>query len=153
MLALPTGPENAVALLALAGYHTCVPVNASCTASELRNDVRRLNVKAVLTTKGAEHQLELRCLYVEEGCDVIYVEPRNSGPPGLFDLSLFDDMPALPRSLLPRLHRLTDQSLILHTSGTSGTKKVVPYRLLSLIVGAFAVVHSWDLQSTDVNCE
>jgi acyl-CoA synthetase (AMP-forming)/AMP-acid ligase II len=27
MLALPTGPENAVALLALASYYTCVPVD------------------------------------------------------------------------------------------------------------------------------
>ncbi|KAJ7869391.1 AMP-dependent synthetase and ligase [Mycena leptocephala] len=37
------------------------------------------------------------------------------------------------------LHGLTDQSLILHTSGTSGKKKVVPYTLLSLIVGTCAV--------------
>lgn len=50
-------------------------------------------------------------------------------------------------------HLLTDRSLILHTSGTSGKKKVVPYTLLSLIVGTCAVVTSWDLRPTDVNCE
>ena len=153
MLAFPTGPENAVALLALASYHTCVPVNASCTPSELRDDARRLNVKALLTTKDAEDHLELRRLYTEQGCDIIYIEPRTSGPPGLFDLSLFDNMPAIPRSLPSQLHGLADHSLVLHTSGTSGTKKAVPYRLISLIVGAFAIIHSWDLQRTDVNRE
>ncbi|KAJ6465986.1 AMP-dependent synthetase and ligase [Mycena vulgaris] len=50
-----------------------------------------------------------------------------------------------------RPHRLRDRSLILHTSGTSGKKKVVPYTLLSLIVGTCAVVESWDLQPADVN--
>ncbi|EEB86796.1 hypothetical protein MPER_16114, partial [Moniliophthora perniciosa FA553] len=48
-------------------------------------------------------------------------------------------------------HTLDDLSLVLHTSGTSGKKKVVPYTLRSLIVGTWAVVHSWDLQMTDVN--
>ena len=153
MLAFPTGPENAVALLALASYYICVPVNSSCTASELRDDARRLNVKAVLTTRDAEHHLELRRLYTEQGCDIIYIEPRSSGPPGLFDLSLFDNMPAIPHSLPSQLHGLADQSLVLHTSGTSGAKKAVPYRLISLIVGAFAIIQSWGLQPTDVNRE
>lgn len=151
MLVLPSGPENAVALLALASYHTCAPVNASCTASELRDDARRLNAKAVLTTKDAEERLELRRLCGDLGCEIVYIEPRTSGPTGLFDLSLIDNTPALPCSHPSQLHGLADQSLVLHTSGTSGTKKVVPYRLMSLIVGTACVMHSWDLKPTDVN--
>ncbi|KAF8227072.1 acetyl-CoA synthetase-like protein [Tricholoma matsutake] len=151
MLVLPTEPENAVALLALASYHTCAPVNVNCTALELSDDARRLNAKAVLTTKNVEHRLELRRLSTELGCEIIYIEPRSSGPAGLFDLSLIDNAPALPPSCPSRLHGLADRSLILHTSGTSGTKKVVPYRLISLIVGTVCVVHSWDLRTTDVN--
>ena len=38
MMALPTGPENALALLAVATYFNCAPVNASCTAEELISD-------------------------------------------------------------------------------------------------------------------
>ena len=37
MLALPTGPENALALLAVSSYFNCAPVNASCTAEELQD--------------------------------------------------------------------------------------------------------------------
>jgi acyl-coenzyme A synthetase/AMP-(fatty) acid ligase len=151
MLVLPTGPENAVALLALTGYHTCAPVNASCTASELSDDARRLNAKAVMTIKDAEDRLELRRLRTELGCEIIYIEPRTSGPAGLFDMSLINNMPSLSRSVPLQLQGLADQSLVLHTSGTSGTKKVVPYHLLSLIVGSLCVVHSWDLRPTDVN--
>jgi acyl-coenzyme A synthetase/AMP-(fatty) acid ligase len=151
MLVLPTGPENAVALLALASYHTCAPVNASCTASELSDDARRLNAKAVLTTKDVEDRLELRRLSRELGCEIIYIEPRTSGPTGLFDVSLIDNISTLPPSRPTPLNRLADQSLVLHTSGTSGTKKVVPYRLISLIVGTVSVVHSWDLRPSDVN--
>ncbi|KAJ7700217.1 hypothetical protein B0H14DRAFT_3651598, partial [Mycena olivaceomarginata] len=60
MIVLPTGPENALALLSLASYHTCAPVNASCTAAELLDDARRLNAKAIVTTRDAEERLELR---------------------------------------------------------------------------------------------
>ena len=150
MLVLPTGPENAVALLALASYHTCAPVNASCTASELRDDARRLNAKAVMTTKDVEDRLELRHLYKDLGCEIVYVEPRSSGPVGLFDLSLLDNQPVSSSCPSP-LQGLADQALILHTSGTSGTKKIVPYRLISLIASTLCVVHSWDLRPTDVN--
>jgi len=151
ILALPTGPENAVALLSLVTYHTCAPVNANCTASELHDDARRLNAKAVLTTRDAEDRLGLHRLYRELGCEIVYIEKRISGPAGLFDLFLMDNMPSVSPSTPSQLHGLADQSLIMHTSGTSGKKKVVPYRLLSLIVGAFSVVHSWDLRPDDVN--
>jgi acyl-coenzyme A synthetase/AMP-(fatty) acid ligase len=145
MIVLPTGPENALALLAVASYHTCAPVNTSCTSSELRDDAERLNVKAVVTTKDAEGRLELKSLHEELGCDIIYIHPLPSGPAGLFDMSLMDDIDlAVDEEIRKptRLHRLYDQSLILHTSGTSGKKKVVPYTLRSLIVGTWAVVQS-----------
>ena len=57
---------------------------------------------------------------------------------------------SLPPILAPRTY---DQSLVLHTSGTSGKKKVVPYTLRSLIVGTCAVALSWDLKPSDVNSE
>ncbi|KAJ7098543.1 AMP-dependent synthetase and ligase [Mycena belliarum] len=149
MVALPTGPENALALLALATYHTCAPVNASCTAPELLDDARRLNARAVVTTRDAEARLELRALRDALGCEVVFVEPRASGPCGMFDMAVMGEEQVLGPPSTP--HGLTDQSLILHTSGTSGKKKVVPYSLLSLIVGTCAVVESWDLRPSDVN--
>lgn len=153
MVVLPTGPENALALLAVASYHTCAPMNASCTASELKDDAVRLNAKAVVTTRDAEERLELQQLQNDLGCEIIYIEGRSSGPAGIFDMDVMGDVffeiPLRPS----RLHGLDDRSLILHTSGTSGKKKVVPYTLRSLIVGTCAVVHSWDLQRHDINRE
>ena len=40
--------------------------------------------------------------------------------------------------------------LLLHTSGTSGTKKLVPYSLDMLIVGVGCITASWNLKPTDV---
>ncbi|KAJ7780297.1 AMP-dependent synthetase and ligase [Mycena maculata] len=151
MVVLPTGPENALALLALASYYTCAPVNASCTAAELLDDAERLRAKAIVTTRDAEERLELRKLSDALGCDVVYIEPRTSGPCGLFDMDTIGEATMQVPLRPSKLHGLGDQSLILHTSGTSGKKKVVPYSLLSLIVGTCAVVESWDLHESDVN--
>jgi acyl-coenzyme A synthetase/AMP-(fatty) acid ligase len=133
ILALPTGCENALALLAISSYHTCAPINASCTATELKEDAERLRAKAVVTTRDTAERLELRRLREELGCEIIYVESRPSGPAGLFDMSLMSDesgeelSSSDASSRTPsQLHTLYDQSLVLHTSGTSGKKKVVP---------------------------
>ncbi|KAJ7022218.1 acetyl-CoA synthetase-like protein [Mycena alexandri] len=151
MVVLPTGPENALALLSLANYHTCAPVNASCTAAELLDDARRLNAKAIVTMRDAEGRLELRALREALDCEVVFIESRTSGSCGIFDMAVMGAEQMQVQGPPSTPHRLTDQSLILHTSGTSGKKKVVPYTLLSLIVGTCAVVESWDLRPSDVN--
>jgi acyl-CoA synthetase (AMP-forming)/AMP-acid ligase II len=40
--------------------------------------------------------------------------------------------------------------LLLHTSGTSGNKKLVPYSMDMIIIGVGCIVSSWNLQSSDV---
>jgi acyl-CoA synthetase (AMP-forming)/AMP-acid ligase II len=132
-------------------------MNASCTAQELLDDGRRLQIKAVVTTTDAAHRLELDHLRHELGCEIIYLTPKESGPAGLFELSAAYQTgsqvvshPGLPPA---KLHGLNDCSLILHTSGTSGKKKVVPYTLRSLIIGTLAVIKSWELREDDVNSE
>ena len=154
VLVLETGPENALALLALASYHTCAPVNANCTASELRDDAQRLGAKAIVTTQTLEERLDLGRLRDQLGCQIIFVEPRTSGPAGLFDMKLMgsEHIMSYPSSPPSTPHILSDISLVLHTSGTSGKKKVVRYSLQSLLVGTWSVVESWGLLPTDINC-
>ncbi|THH02453.1 hypothetical protein EW026_g448 [Hermanssonia centrifuga] len=157
MVVLPTTPENGLALLALASYHTTAPVNATCTAAELFEDAERLGAKAVFSTRDAVDRLELRNMQEKLGCEIVFLEPRSSGPTGLFDMTLMDwadDITVGDKEKVSepsQLHGLDDQSLVLHTSGTSGKKKVVPYTLRSLIVGTCAVLSSWDLKEDDVN--
>ncbi|TBU54904.1 acetyl-CoA synthetase-like protein [Dichomitus squalens] len=159
MVVLPTSPENAVALLAVSTYHTCAPVNSSCTAGELAEDAARLRAKAIFTTPDATDRLELRRLREELRCEVVFMHARSDGPAGLFDMTVMTDGDDVDdwdvvHKLVPkpsRPHGLYDYSLVLHTSGTSGKKKVVPYTLRSLIVGTCAVIRSWDLRDDDVN--
>ncbi|OJT02767.1 hypothetical protein TRAPUB_6623 [Trametes pubescens] len=159
MLALPTGAENAVVIMSIASYHTGAPVNFNCTATELAEDAHRLKAKAVVTTRDAANRLELRKLRRELGAEIIFVHSRSLGPAGLYDLSVMTDSEdeeewdQIIYTFPPpsKLHCLTDQSLVLHTSGTSGKKKVVPYNLRCLIVGTTCVSKSWDLSVEDVN--
>jgi hypothetical protein len=153
MLLIPPGPECAVALLALCAYHSCVPVNPNCTREELKEDVSRLGAKAVLTTKEFAAHLELKSLQAEgHELEIILLEPRTTGPVGLFDLSPGVNAHAMNTVFDLKCNSLNDVSLILNTSGTNGKKKVVRYTLRTLIVGAWCVVHSWDLKSSDINC-
>lgn len=139
MVVLPTSPENAVALLAVSAYHTCAPVNSGCTAGELSEDARRLRAKAVLTTTDAVDRLELRKLREELRCEIIFIHARADSPTGVFDMSLMDETvdddnwSVVQKTTQPpsQLHGLYDQSLVLHTSGTSGKKKVRDFLLLS----------------------
>lgn len=152
MMALPTGPENGLALLCVATYFSCAPVNASCTAEELRDDALRLGARAVISTRDAAERLNLQSLYSDHGLEIIFMEPRPSGPAGLFDVTLLGpEAPGSRQSAPLQTNAVTSESLVLHTSGTSGTKKVVPYSLRHLIVGTACVIHSWNLHPGQVN--
>lgn len=158
MVVLPTGPENAVALMAVAAYHTAVPLNAACTARELRDDALRLGVRAIVATRDSVGRLDLRSLYEHDGLEIILLDFLNAGPAGLFDIALIDSgdpvtspLPVASRQqhLIP--NGLNDYPLVLQTSGTSGTKKIVPYTLRHLVVGTCCVVASWQLTPDSVN--
>ncbi|KAF9563625.1 acetyl-CoA synthetase-like protein [Agrocybe pediades] len=146
---LPASPENAVAMLAICCYHSCAPVNATSTTAELKEDAQRLGAKAILTTKEASKRVDLSLLQDELQCEVIYLEERPSGPAGLFDLSI--DLPSATLYPPSKPNTLDDIALVLHTSGTSGKKKVVRYTLRTVLVGTWSVVHSWGLKQNDIN--
>lgn len=155
MLLLPTGPENALMLMSIATYHTCAPLNAACTAGELRDDAVRLRARAVVTTRDSLDRLDCWSLYAEENMEIIVVDFNTSGPAGYFEMSVLegDDLVPYQHGSQPQCppSALADYSLVLHTSGTSGKKKVVPYSLRHMIVGTCCVVFSWELKPDSVN--
>lgn len=118
---------------------------------ELQEDALRLGAKAIVTTKDIAKRLNLSLLKGELQC--ICVNPRSTGPVGLFDAHIFGDEYSTTTLREPSLlNGLDDVSLVLQTSGTSGTKKVVRYTLRTLLVGTWSVVHSWGLTENDINC-
>lgn len=156
IVALPTGPENALALMAISSFYTAAPVNAACTADELRDDAQRLRARAIVTTRDVIERLDLWSRHARDGLEIIFLDFRLTGPAGLFDLAILDGdnivaPPSARSQSRPRPNRLQDVALVLHTSGTSGTKKVVPYTLRHLIVGTCCVVDSWQLKPDFVN--
>ncbi|OZJ05493.1 hypothetical protein BZG36_01888 [Bifiguratus adelaidae] len=72
--------------------------------------------------------------------EVISLTPTPKEKPGL----------SFSRSV-SRLNRPEDIAMILQTSGTSGKKKIVPYRLRTLAVGTTCVAYSWGLKPYDLN--
>ena len=40
--------------------------------------------------------------------------------------------------------------MLLHTSGTSGNKKLVPYSLEMIIIGCSSIISSWNLKPNDI---
>jgi long-subunit acyl-CoA synthetase (AMP-forming) len=53
------------------------------------------------------------------------------------------------RGFQPRPNKLDDVSVIFFTSGTRGTKKVVPLLMHSFLSGAAEVIGSWALTGRD----
>ena len=42
-------------------------------------------------------------------------------------------------------------ALVLHTSGTSGKKKVVPYTLETIVIGSACIIQSWGIGPSDID--
>jgi acyl-coenzyme A synthetase/AMP-(fatty) acid ligase len=65
------------------------------------------------------------------------------------DLNFGDPMPA-ESLLLPNQHM--DEVLVLFTSGTTGSKKLVPHLLADVLVATACISVSWNLTEKDTNC-
>lgn len=55
-----------------------------------------------------------------------------------------------PQLFQPNGH--SDEVLVLFTSGTTGSKKLVPHLLADVLVATACISVSWDLQASDTNC-
>lgn len=114
---LPRGPENAMALVAVASAAVCVPVNPDFTADELLRYFSDLRLSALVTradmasvSRGVAHTL---------GIPVLDLAPAERGG---FVLSGRAIRPAV----LSGMACADDDAFILLTSGTASRPKMVP---------------------------
>jgi acyl-CoA synthetase (AMP-forming)/AMP-acid ligase II/acyl carrier protein len=147
VLALPNGFLLGLASLAVSSYYTAAPLNIAGGPSQFRSDVGLARPQCILVLESDVEKLGLREPWISEAeMQILLVLPQEDMT---FKVRPLED--SLAKSSFPpaRPNTATDLVLILFTSGTSGTKKVVPITGLGLLTGVQCVVDSWGLNSED----
>ncbi|KAI8065173.1 hypothetical protein BC940DRAFT_305002 [Gongronella butleri] len=151
---LPDGPSLGLCLLSLMAYCTCAPSNCNLTPEELVHDYTSMKVQAVIIpfVKLATDNDPLVNALRKAGLQILGLEVDASNGT---TFNLYADTSRTKRDskmlVDAPLNQPDDTAMILQTSGTSGKKKTVPYRLRALCVGTLCVAFSWGLRNTDIN--
>jgi acyl-CoA synthetase (AMP-forming)/AMP-acid ligase II/thioesterase domain-containing protein len=134
------GAELIAAFLAIAGVSACAPLNTSLTEDEYRFYLSRLRARILLVQDdlsapavAAAKQLGTRILRVHSA-------PRLAA--GVFTLKSEGALPPAPA-------RQTDAALLLYTSATTGTPKLVPLTSENLYAIASSNLHAFQLDQSD----
>lgn len=147
ILALPNGPLLGIALIAVMAYYTAAPINITGGREQFRNDFELTKSKLIITTSSEVDRLGLSEPWVTEaGCRVLVANQKRDLT---FSVEPILDVDSPPPSLAPVPNGLDDIAFILFTSGTSGTKKVVPSTMYTVLAGVACVIDSWGLMSAD----
>jgi amino acid adenylation domain-containing protein/non-ribosomal peptide synthase protein (TIGR01720 family) len=129
-LCLPTGPEMAVAFLAVAVGATCAPLNPASRTSELDLYLADLDVKALVVPAGTD--TSARAVAQGRGIKVIELSPVLEAEAGLFTLTGEEH----PHTGCHGVTQPNDVALVLPTSGTTSRPKIVPLTHTNICTGA-----------------
>ena len=132
-LALPDGPETAVAFLAVASTAAAAPLNPALTAAEAGAALDGLGAAALIV--GAGEEPAARTAAAERGLPILELSAVGESA-GLVALSGL----AVGRTAARMAPGPDDVALLLHTSGTTARPKLVPLTHGNLLAGASAVV-------------
>jgi acyl-CoA synthetase (AMP-forming)/AMP-acid ligase II/acyl carrier protein len=149
MMALPNGPEAAVAFLALAGVGACCPVDPALTAREIDEYMALVRPAAVLLQPG--FGAAMRAASAAAGVPVLELVPDPGGPAGACAVSGAGAVSgaARRRDAAPGGPATDAYSLLLPTSGSTSRPKLVPLRASTMIAGAEASRRAYGLGPTD----
>lgn len=140
---LPRGPEMALCYLGVAACATFVPLNPQFTEDEFHRYLSRLRPRAVIAGEG--HDRTVRSVAAMLGIEIIELTSLASGPAGAFALDGRSRGTARP----PEWADEDDIAVILLTSGTTSTQKLVPLRHRHLIAYARGMKTAYGLGSAD----
>ncbi|KAK5653684.1 hypothetical protein OQA88_8714 [Cercophora sp. LCS_1] len=154
-IALPNGPTLAAVVLAVANRFIAAPVNAAVGAEQFQADVKQSGATCIVTTKEEAERLELLRFPVldenERAIPLFFVQHSGGrdGEPCMRVVPSSGNWEVSPPALAPP-NAPGEIGIILFTSGTSGTKKVVPITVHNIVSGVEFVVRSWGLEEDDV---
>jgi acyl-CoA synthetase (AMP-forming)/AMP-acid ligase II len=142
-LSLPNGPEYIQLLLAITALGAAAaPLNPAYTESEFTFYLTDIAPKFLLVS-------DIRsAIDAAGGCsiDVLTVQVRDDGPPGLFFQHAEISSVASAESAEP-----DDVAVVLHTSGTTSRPKQVPLRQRNLMASAQHIAEHYRLGPADVS--
>lgn len=142
-IALPNGPEMAVAFLAIASGATCAPLNPAYRHSEFDFYLSDLKAKALIVQSGVADPA--RTVAKERGIPIIELEPVLTAQAGIFTLSGGEAQCPAGGGLA----QSEDVALVLHTSGTTSRPKIVPLTHANLCTSAENIQLALQLSESD----
>jgi acyl-CoA synthetase (AMP-forming)/AMP-acid ligase II len=155
---IPNGPELATILVSLVTKWCAAPINPNITAAEVKIELESMKCSAVILLSGFTNNSAIVQVASELGLPVLSLHP-SVAVSGLFSLELMststplqvNSRPQLTQSLVTNSGYNTNEMtvLLLHTSGTGGKKKLVPYTLEMLVIGVACIISSWNLSPDD----
>lgn len=148
-VALPNGPLLAAVCLAVATYYVAAPINPAVGPDQFRDDICKVGAAFILTTASDVEALQLGHAWVRDaGIRVLVAQLEQDMAITVREVGGNRPL-TLGRGPQPRPNKPHDISIVLFTSGTTGTKKVVPLLMHSLLAGAAEVIGSWALTDRD----
>ncbi|EFE44203.1 hypothetical protein TRV_01030 [Trichophyton verrucosum HKI 0517] len=139
MVILPNGPLLALAVLAVANRYTLVPMARAVTAEQLKMDIKAVEADAVLMLEA-----DVQKFQVESEIATFIVKPQDNLT---FRVSRWNDAGSSTIARV-RPNGPDDLAVILFTSGTSGTKKLVPITTFNLLASIIFTTDSLGLRDT-----
>jgi acyl-CoA synthetase (AMP-forming)/AMP-acid ligase II len=142
VVALPNGPEMAVAILAAAASAVCAPMNPVYQAEELDRYFAHLRPRALITQAGVDSPA--RRVARSRGMRVIELSAALDAEAGLFTLTRDQEDAPSHESVSPG-----HVAVLLLTSGTTARPKIVPQTHANICASAYSSVAAWALSETD----
>lgn len=141
-LLLPTAPQTAVAILALAACATAVPLNPAYAEDELTRILTDAGIcdLLVMETDGAGMGARIA---ERLGLGLLALRPLEHGVTGAFSIRRLLERKAVVAPGDPRT------ALVLHTSGSTGLPKRVPLTSANLLASAGNIARSLELSPHD----
>jgi acyl-CoA synthetase (AMP-forming)/AMP-acid ligase II len=144
---LPNGAELAVAIISVISRWCAAPINPTNTWQEIKAELESTKAIAMIILAGATSNEAALQAAKALGTGVFVITP-DSSVSGLFRISQL--IPMTIPTPEPIAANKSNIVMLLHTSGTSGNKKLVPYSLEMIVVGVGCIISSWNLSPSDI---
>ena len=146
---LPNGPELAVCLISVISRWCAVPLNPTITVGELQAEIKSSKAQALIILSGAPGSDVIISTAKQLNIGILVINPLGSVV-GLFRIVMLSPVPSDDKMPLAKMSKNQNIKLLLHTSGTSGNKKLVPYTFGMVLIGVSCIIESWHLTKSDV---